>query len=149
MHIALRAIKWWEVVPRMIADFAIIHCAMLIAFAISMAYQTHGDEWWNASNLASASRHYYFSRFVFLSLLFPAVFFLSGLYTHVRSYPTTTKLERFTAVVLLSLTVFIAFNYLSMQHAYPIVLSTSLTFGGVALAGLVVIRIGKEWLIGR
>jgi nucleoside-diphosphate-sugar epimerase len=149
MHIALRAIKWWEVVPRMIADFAIIHCAMLIAFAISMAYPTHGDEWWNASNLASASRHYYFSRFLFLSLLFPAVFFLSGLYTHVRSYPTTTKLERFTAVVLLSLTVFIAVNYLLIQHANPIGRSVSLTFGGVALAGLVGIRIGKEWLIGR
>ena len=133
----------------MIADFAIIHCAMLIAFTISMAYQTHGDEWWNASHSATATRHYYFSKFLFLSLLFPIVFFLSGLYTHVRSYPTIAKLERFTAVVLLSLTVFIAANFLLIQHANPIGRSVSLTFGGVALAGLVGIRIGKEWLIGR
>jgi nucleoside-diphosphate-sugar epimerase len=149
MRMTLRAIKWHEVVPRIVADFAIIHCAMLIAFAISIAYQTRGDEWWSASNLASAFRHYYFSRFLFFSLLFPVVFFGNGLYTHVRAYPTTAKLERFTVVVLLSLTVFIAANYLVIQHANPIGRSVSLTFGGVALVGLVGIRVGKEWLIGR
>lgn len=144
----LRVIKWGEVVPRMVADFAIIHCAMLIAFAISIAYQTRGDEWWNASNLANAFRRYYFSRFLFLSPLFPTVFFLNGLYTHVRSYKTTAKLERFTGVVLLSLSVFIAVNYLVIQRANPIGRSVSLTFGGIALVGLVGIRVGKEWLVG-
>ena len=149
MYITLRAIKWREVVPRIVADFAIIHCAMLIAFAISIAYQTRGDEWWRASNLADAFRHYYLSWFLFLSILFPAVFFANGLYTHVRSYPAWAKLERFTVVVLLSLTVFIAVNYLLIRHANPIGRSVSLTFGGVALVGLVGIRIGKEWFIGR
>lgn len=143
----LRVVKWGEVVPRMVADFAIVHCAMLIAFAISIAYQTRGDEWWNASNLANAFRRYYFSRFLFLSPLFPTVFFLNGLYTHVRSYKTTAKLERFTGVVLLSLSVFIAVNYLVIQHANPIGRSVSLTFGGIALVGLVGIRVGKEWLV--
>jgi len=144
----LRAIKWREVVPRIVADFAIIHCAMLIAFAISMAYQTRVDEWWNTSNLANAFRYYYFSRFLFLSPLFPAVFFLNGLYTHVRSYETTAKLKRFTGVVLLSLSVFVAVNYLVIQHANPIGRSVTLTFGGIALVGLVGIRAGKEWLVG-
>ncbi len=145
----LRVIKWGEVVPRMVADFAIIHCAMLIAFAISIAYQTRGDEWWNASNLANAFRRYYFWRFLFLSPLFPTVFFLNGLYTHVRSYRTTAKLERFTGVVLLSLSAFIAVNYLVIPHANPIGRSVSLTFGGIALVGLVGIRVGKEWLWSR
>lgn len=148
MRMTLQAIRWREVVPRIVADFAIIHCAMLMAFAISIAYQTRGDEWSNASNLANAFRHYYFSRFLFLSLLFPAVFFGNGLYTHVRAYRTTAKLERFTVVVLVSLTVFIAANYLVIQHANPIGRSVSLTFGGLALVGLVGIRAGKEWLIG-
>lgn len=149
MHLTLQAIKWREVVPRIVADFAIIHCAMLIAFAISIAYQTRGDALWNASHLASAFRHYYFSRFLLLSLMFPAVFFANGLYTRVRCYPTAPKLERFSIVVLLSLTVFIAVNYLMIQHGNPIGRSVSLTFGGVALLGLVGIRVGKEWLIGR
>jgi len=122
---------------------------MLIAFAVSMAYQTRAGEWLSASSLASAFRSYYFSRFLILSTLFPAVFFLNGLYTHVRSYPTTAKLERFTVVVLLSLTVFITVNYLVIRHQNPIGRSVSLPFAGVALLGLVGSRICKEWLIGR
>jgi nucleoside-diphosphate-sugar epimerase len=77
------------------------------------------------------------------------VFFVNGLYTHVRSYPTITKLKRFTVVVLLSLSVFITVNYLVVQSKNPIGRSVSLTFAAVALLGLVGIRVGKEWLIGR
>src|SRR5258706_9015899 len=149
MRIPLKTIKWRDVVPRIVADFIIIHCAMLIAFAVSMAYQTRAGEWLSASSLASAFRSYYFSRFLILSTLFPAVFFLNGLYTHVRSYPTTAKLERFTVVVLLSLTVFITVNYLVIPHQNPIGRSVSLPLAGVALFGLVGRRICKEWLIGR
>jgi len=149
MRIPLKTIKWRDVVPRIFADFVIIHCAMLVAFAVSMAYQTRADEWPNASNLASAFRHYYFSRFLIFSALFPLVFFLNGLYTHVRSYPTIAKLERFTLVVLLSLTVFTTINYLVIRRQNPIGRSVSLTFAGVALMGLVGIRVAKEWLIGR
>ncbi len=148
MRMPLKAIKWRDVVPRIVADFAIIHCAMLIAFAVSVAYQTRADEWLSASNLARSFRHYYFSRFLVLSILFPVVFFVNGLYSHVRSYPTAAKLERFTVIVLLSLTAFITVNYLVIPRANPIGRSVSLTFAGVALLGLVGIRLGKEWLIG-
>jgi nucleoside-diphosphate-sugar epimerase len=144
-----KTIKWRHVAPRIFADFVIIHCAMLIAFAVSMAYQTRTDQWPSASSLASAFQHYYFSRFLILSALFPAVFFLNGLYTHVRSYPTMAKLERFTVVVLLSLTVFTTVNYLVIQHQNPIGRSVSLPFAGAALLGLVGIRVAKEWLIGE
>src|SRR5712664_2398975 len=149
MRIPLKTIKWRDVVPRIVADFIIIHCAMLVAFAVSMAYQTRADEWLNTSNLASAFRRYYFSRFLIFSTLFPAVFFLNGLYTHVRSYPTMAKLERFTVVVLSSLTAFTTINYLVIRHQNPIGRSVFLTFAGVALLGLVGSRICKEWLIGR
>jgi nucleoside-diphosphate-sugar epimerase len=140
---------WRHVVPRIFADFVIIHCAMLIAFAVSMAYQTRADQWTSASSLANAFRHYYFSRFLILSALFPVVFFLNGLYTHVRSYSTMAKLQRFTVVVLLSLTVFIAVNYLVIRHQNPVGRSVSLPFAGAALLGLVGIRVAKEWLIGE
>src|SRR5258708_30820804 len=119
MRIPLKTIKWREVVPGILEDFVIIHWAMLVALAVSMAYQTRADEWPNASNLASAFRHYYFSRFLIFSALFPLVFFLNGLYTHVRSYPTIAKLERFTLVVLLSLTGFTTINYLVIQRHNP------------------------------
>ena len=141
-------IRWREVGPRILVDFVIIHSAMLIALAVSLSYQTRTDEWLSASNLVSAFRHYYLSRFLLLSPLFPMVFFVNGLYTHVRSYPTIAKLERFTVVVLLSLSVFITANYLVVQSKNPIGRSASLTFAAAALLGLVGIRIGKEWLIG-
>lgn len=144
----LQSIKWRNVAPRIVADFAVIHCAMLVAFGISMAYQTRADDLSNVSNLANTFRHYYFSQFVLLSLLFPVVFFASGLYTRVRYYPTRAKLERFTLVVFLSLTVFLTANYLAIQHGNPLGRSVSLTFGVVALLGLVGIRVGKEWFIG-
>jgi nucleoside-diphosphate-sugar epimerase len=148
MRMKLHTIEWQEVVPRIVADFVIIHSALLIAFGVSMAYQTRADEWLNISHLANAFRRYYFFRFMILSGLFPAAFFVSGLYTYVRSYATKAKLERVTVVVLLSLTVFLAVNYLVVQHSNPIGRSVSLTFAGVALLGLVGIRVGKEWLIG-
>ncbi len=149
MRTALPTIVWRHVVPRIFADFVIIHCAMLIAFAVSMAYQTRADQWTSASSLANAFRHYYFSRFLILSALFPLVFLLNGLYTHVRSYSTMAKLQRFTVVVLLSLTVFITLNYLVIRHQNPIGRSVSLPFAGAALLGLVGIRVAKEWLIGE
>jgi len=59
------------------------------------------------------------------------------------------KLERFTIVVLLSLTVFITVNYLVILHQNPIGRSVSLPFAGAALLGLLGIRVAKEWLIGE
>jgi nucleoside-diphosphate-sugar epimerase len=149
MRIALQAVKWRDVIPRMIADFVVIHCAMLIAFAVSMAYQTRTDEWPSTPILTNTFRHYYFLKFLILSTLFPVVFFLKGLYTYVRFYPTAAKLERITVVVLFSLTVFLTINYLVIPRANPIGRSVSLTFAGVALLGLVGIRAGKEWLNGN
>lgn len=144
----LQTIKWRNVTPRIVADFAVIHGAMLAAFAISVAYQTRTDDLSSVSNLANTFRHYYISQFLILSLLFPVAFFASGLYTHVRFYPTKAKLKRFTLVVFLSLTVFLTANYLLIQYRNPIGRSVSLTFGVVALLGLVGIRVGKEWFIG-
>jgi len=133
MRTTFQSIKWRNVAPRIVADFAVIHCAMLVAFGISMAYQTRADDLSSVSNLANTFRHYYLSQFLFLSLLFPAAFFANGLYTHVRYYPTKAKLERFTLVVFLSLTVFLTANYLVIQYRNPIGRSVSLTFGVVAL----------------
>ena len=69
MRTTFQSIKWRNVAPRIVADFAVIHCAMLVAFGISMAYQTRADDLSSVSNLANTFRHYYLSQFLFLSLL--------------------------------------------------------------------------------
>src|SRR5208282_6414949 len=123
-----KIIKWREFAPRVITDFLIVHCAMLVAFAISVSYQTQGQSWMSADDLANAFRHYYLTRFLILSPLFPLVFYLNGFYTHVRPLPAKAKLQKFTIVVMWSLAVFITANFLIVQHANPVGRSVALMF---------------------
>src|SRR5712692_2720741 len=76
--------KLSHVAARVVADLTSIHACMIAALAIGVLHP----------GLMSARMqlrpedavHYYVSVFLFLSLLFPAVFLLSGLYTHARGY---------------------------------------------------------------
>lgn len=76
--------KLSHVAARVVADLTSIHACMIAALAIGVLHP----------GLMSAGMqlrpedavHYYVSVFLFLSLLFPAVFLLSGLYTHSRGY---------------------------------------------------------------
>src|SRR5580693_9055929 len=140
--------KWQGIAPRVATDFLIIHCAMLVAFAISVSYQTHGQAWPSADDLANAFRRYYLSRFLILSPLFPLVFYMNGFYTYVRPLAAKEKLKKFTLVVMLSLAVFITANFLVVQQANPVGRSVALTIGLFALLGLVGVRVGKELLLG-
>jgi nucleoside-diphosphate-sugar epimerase len=140
--------KWQGIAPRVVTDFLIIHCAMLVAFAISVSYQTHGQAWPSADYLADAFRRYYLSWFLILSPVFPLVFYMNGFYTYVRPLAAKEKLKKFTLVVMLSLAVFISANFLVVQQANPVGRSVALTFGLFALLGLVGVRVGKELLLG-
>lgn len=143
-----KAAKWQGIAPRVVTDFLIIHCAMLVAFAISVSYQTHGQAWPSADDLADAFRRYYLSWFLILSPVFPLVFYMNGFYTYVRPLAAKEKLKKFTLVVMLSLAVFISANFLVVQQANPVGRSVALTFGLFALLGLVGVRVGKELLLG-
>src|SRR5262249_33630709 len=143
-----RRIKFWDVSPRILADYGIIHVAMLSAFGLSTVYQTQGLANFSSGEVANAFRQYYSSWFIILSPLFPIIFFLNGLYTHARYYPSWPKLRRFVRAVLLSLAVFISANYLLLPAKNPVGRSVALLFGPLALLGLFAIRAAKEWLIG-
>jgi nucleoside-diphosphate-sugar epimerase len=145
-----KKIQFWDVAPRIAADYGVVHIAMLLAFAISAAYQSPGSLGVPASEgVASAFRQYYFSWFVLLSPIFPVVFFLNGLYTHVRFYPDWSKLKHFILAVLLSSAVFISANFLLLAPRNPVGRSVVLLFTPLVILGLVALRVVKEWLIGR
>lgn len=144
-----KKIDFWDVAPRIIADFGVVHVAMLLAFGISTAYQMQGESYSSYSEIASAFRRYYFSWFIALSPLFPITFFLSGLYTHVRYYPEWLKLKRFVLAVLLSITVFISANFFFVHSPNPVGRSVAFLFAPLVILGLVTTRVAKEWLIGR
>lgn len=149
MRIHQGNIRFWDVIPRMLADFAVIHCAILLAFAVSAVYQTRGEEATASQDVLSSFRHYYLTRFLFLSLVFPAVFYLNGIYTYVRSYPDWAKLKRFVVVVLSALTVFVSANFLLVPANNPVGRAVALVFAPLAIIGLVGIRVAKEWLVGK
>jgi nucleoside-diphosphate-sugar epimerase len=142
-----KVLKFWDVAPRITADYGIIHVSMLLAFGISTVYQMQGSAF--SGELASAFRRYYFSWFIVLSPLFPIIFFLNGLYTYVRHFSEWAKLKRFVVSVLISLAVFISANFLLLPSKNPIGRSVAFLFAPLAIAGLVGIRFAKEWLIGR
>jgi len=138
----------WDVAPRVVADFTVIHCAILLAFAFSAVYQARGEALTASQDILAAFRHYYLSRFLLLSPLFPIVFYLNGIYTYVRAYPDWEKLKRFVFVVLLSLAIFISANFLLVPANNPVGRNVTLIFAPLAILGLVGIRAAKEWLLG-
>jgi nucleoside-diphosphate-sugar epimerase len=148
MRSGRKKISLKDIAPRILADYLIVHIAMLMAFAISAIYQTQGELFSSSESVTIAFRHYYFSSFIFLSPLFPIIFFLTGLYTHVRYYPEWEKLQRFVLAVLLSVAVFISANFFLLATRNPVGRSVALVFAPLAILGLVGIRVAKEWLIG-
>jgi len=136
-----------EIALRVIADFAIVHCTMLIAFAIAIVYQAR-EARVSADELLRSFESYYYSTFIPLSLLFPVVFFLNGLYSYVRSWAVKPKLKRFGLTVFLALASFITANALLIKTDQPMGRSVAFPFAFLCLLGLTGIRAGKEWLVG-
>jgi nucleoside-diphosphate-sugar epimerase len=139
----------WDIVPRMLADFAVIHCAIWLAFATSAVYQVGSQGLAASQDVLSGFRQYYFSRFLLLSPLFPAVFYLNGIYTYVRFYPDWVKFRRFVVVVLLSIAVFISADVLLAPARNPVARTVAFFFVPLAILGLAGIRVAKEWLVGE
>jgi nucleoside-diphosphate-sugar epimerase len=108
--------KLSHVAVRVMADLTSIHVCMIAALAISVLHP----------GLISARMqiqpedavHYYVSAFLFLSLLFPLIFLLSGLYTHSPAYkrPETLTLFRGIALSLLLFSI-ISFALFRKQEA--------------------------------
>jgi nucleoside-diphosphate-sugar epimerase len=100
--------KLSRIAVRVLADLTSIHVCMIAALAISVLHP----------GLISARMqlrpedavHYYVSAFLFLSLLFPAVFLLSGLYTHSPGYEGPGIITLFRGVAL-SLLLFSIVNF--------------------------------------
>jgi nucleoside-diphosphate-sugar epimerase len=148
MNTPTKKIRIRDIVPRILVDYWTVHVAMLLAFGISAMYQTQGQVSSPTESVSLAFRHYYFSWFIALSPMFPAIFFLNGLYTHVRYLPEWQKFKRFTFAVLVSLTVFINANFFLLPSKNPIGRSVVLLFAPLAILGLVGTRVAKELLMG-
>jgi nucleoside-diphosphate-sugar epimerase len=132
---------WLERLARALVDFVAVQVAGIAALAsiVLQAGPSHPSE--------AALAHYYVHTFLPLSLVFPFMHMLFGLYTRLRGYTLGYKLRlaSLSASVATLLVVFISF--LANHSQLP--RSAALLFGFMAIGGAVGVRWLKDWLFHR
>lgn len=130
---ALGNLKWREAMPRLAADFLMVHLSMIGALAVSVVYRTARGHGVQAEVLVSEFGHYYATFFWLLSPIFPAVFLLNGFYTHSRGYRGRYKTWVVLRGVVAAIVVFFGANFLLFGHTN---LGRSVAVPFVVLAGI-------------
>jgi nucleoside-diphosphate-sugar epimerase len=141
-------IRWREAVPRMAADFAIVHLSMIASLALSVLYQTSMGDGLAAQSIASGVRQYYTAFFWLLSPMFLVVFLLNGFYTRSRAYMGRYKVWVILRGVGLAAVVFFAVNFLFFSHE-RVARSVAFPFMIIAAVSAAAVRIGKDALQKR
>jgi nucleoside-diphosphate-sugar epimerase len=126
-------LNWKEALPRIFADFAIVHLSMIGALAVSVIYQTAHGNGASAQALVTDFAHYYTGFFWLLSPIFPLVFLLNGFYTHGRGYVGKRKAWVILRGVALGVMTFFSVNVLLFGHT---AVGRSVVFPFLALAGM-------------
>jgi FlaA1/EpsC-like NDP-sugar epimerase len=140
-------LSYQDALPRVIADFLIVHLSMIGALAISVAYQLGWGSGTEAQQLITDFERYYVRFFWVLSPIFPLTFALHGFYTHTRSYGGKRKNQVILRGVLVAVMLFFGVNWLvgnttvGRSVAFPFVVLASL--------GLCFSRFAKNYLGAR
>jgi nucleoside-diphosphate-sugar epimerase len=148
MLLSLRNLRWQEAIPRMAADFLIVHFSMIAALAISVVYQTGIGNAVAARGLVSGFLQYYAATFCVLSPIFPLVFLLNGFYTHSRAYTGRYKSLVILRGAALAGLVYFAAHFLLFGDE-RVGRSVTLPFLVLAPAGAAAVRILKDFLEKR
>ena len=91
-------LKLSHVAARVLGDLTSIHICMIAALAISVLHPSLISA--RTQLRPEDAVHYYVSVFLFLSLLFPGVFLLTGLYTHPHGHKGPVMVSLFRGVAL-------------------------------------------------
>ena len=86
--------RWREALPRVLADFALVHFSFVLSLIVTAELRMHGEPGLSVAELQSTFVHLYAHAFVPLSFLFPAVFLTCGFYTTGRTYAVPHKWRR-------------------------------------------------------
>ncbi len=137
-----------QALPRMAADFLLIHSSMAASMAIAIIYHALTAEAIAAGKVAQLLTAYYAKLFGPLSLLFPIVFLLNGFYTRTRTYSRRDKAVVVARGVAFGILIFLAANFLLFREAL-VPRSVVLSFCVLATASLTGVRFLKTALIDR
>jgi nucleoside-diphosphate-sugar epimerase len=105
-------ISWQEAVPRIIADFIMVHLSMVAALVVSVVYQVAVGYANKAQALTADFTNYYVRFFWGISPIFPLIFVLNGFYTHTRSYASRRKNWVILRTVFVAILLFFVLNIL-------------------------------------
>lgn len=142
-----RRLSWQEAVPRVVADFLMIHFSMIGAFAVSVIYQEATGSQDQAYKLITDFEHYYARFFWLLSPLFPITFAVLGFYTHTRSYSGRRKNWAILQGVGLGALLFLGAN--SLVRDSSVGRSVAISFVALASTFLCSSRVVKNYLANR
>lgn len=132
-------LKLSHIAVRVLADLTSIHVCMIAALAITVLRPSLISA--HVQLRPEDAVHYYVSVFLFLSLLFPAVFLLSGLYTYSPGYQGSRIITLFRGVAL-SFLLFAVVNIVLIRRQ-PLPQGYIPLFCGLALFSLALPRIFK------
>lgn len=142
-----RSLSWQEAVPRVIADFVLVHASMLAALGISVIYQVAVGSGDMAHALIEDFTQYYVRFFWLLSPIFPVTFALHGFYTHTRSYTSRRKTWTIMQAVAVGGLLFFGANWLISNTTTA--RSVGVTFVVLVSAGLCGCRFLKTYIENR
>jgi nucleoside-diphosphate-sugar epimerase len=141
----LRGLQFREAIPRLSADFVIVQVAALISLVYVLFVQINKSPRGHADVTALLLQGYYLRIFLPLSLIFPIVFFLDGVYTHLRCYSTKYKWWAVAKSCFIAAGFFLAANFLVTRVAL-LARGSFLLFVLLVLCGTTGIRKIKHYL---
>jgi nucleoside-diphosphate-sugar epimerase len=144
----LRSFKASQAVPRMLADFVNVHVCMVVALAMPVLSLMLTEQGMEAGERLRLAIRYYSHNFVWLALLFPAVFLMNGFYTRSRAYAGRYKYLVILRGVGLGILLLIATNFLFFQQRLP-PRSATVMFYVLTMASLVISRMVKTTILDR
>ncbi len=140
--------RWRQAVPRMAADFAMVHISMIAALTVSVVYQAGVGNGTAAQALVSGFSRYYTTFFWLLSPIFPLLYFLNGFYTRSGGYSGKHRTWVILRGVTLAAGTYFAANYL-VSGSEMVGRSVAVPFAVFAAAGAASTRLVKSYLQDR
>lgn len=144
---AIRRTPFRSIYGRMISDFVIIHMCLLAALAAAVTSYTIMGRTDTAREIAEYFPRYYGRFFWPLSMVFPVVFLLSGVYERSGFYTLHYRLRTMMRGAGLSILLFLAANYLMFRNdlvSRSVVIWFSVLLTGVMIAAPFFERRKKE-----
>src|SRR4029077_16919253 len=130
---------WFQRAARALIDFIAIQIAGALALAFVGARALPGGISEGTLSL------YYFHTFLPLSLVFPLIHTIFGLYTKLRGYTLGHKLRRAAASAFVATLLLVFVSFLTSQSQLP--RSAAVLFGLAAMAMTTGVRWCKDWLL--